>query len=135
MYSTLASPSSAIVRGPSFSRSQPNLWIFLPLQNRLPVKKHLAWVLCSSNMHDRLAAAIEAPFTCILLTLLSCARRNTTTGLPVRMISRHHYSHRNSHRLLSGYPRGEINTTTEIFTNFLDRTLIAVLSVISGFHI
>ena len=29
LYSTLATPSSAIVRGLSLSRSQPNLWIFL----------------------------------------------------------------------------------------------------------
>ena len=96
--STLAPPTSAIVRGLSFSRSQPDLRVFLrvPRFSSLSkidsqVKKHLAWVLCSRIIHDRLAETIEAPFTCIRPILFSCALRNSAFGRQVRVISRHYY--------------------------------------------
>ena len=96
--STLAHPTPAILRGLSFSRSQPDLRVFLrvPRFSSLSkidsqVKKHLAWVLCPGIIHDRLAAAIETPFTCIRPIQLSCALRNSDFRLQVRVISRHYY--------------------------------------------
>ena len=55
-----------------------------------PSQKHLAWLLCSGIIHDRLAAA-RAPFICIRPIPLSCALRNSAFGLRVRVISRHTY--------------------------------------------
>ena len=63
--STLAPPTSVIERGLSFSRSQPDLRVFLWVLRFSSLskiesqsKKNLALVLCYGIIHERLAAAI-----------------------------------------------------------------------------
>ena len=66
----------------------PVLWSGLyQVKSLYPCQKHLAWLLCSGNIHGRLATK-EAPFTCIRPIPLSCALRNSAFGLQVRVISR-----------------------------------------------
>ena len=45
--------------------------VFLPLQKSTLSQLHLAGLRCSGIIHDRLVAAIEAPFTCIRSILAS----------------------------------------------------------------
>ena len=76
--------------------SQPDGFLFRytgfpPSPKSTPSQKHLALVLCSGIMHDRLGAAIEAPLICIWPILLSCALCNSAFWLQVRVISSWHY--------------------------------------------
>ena len=82
--STLAPPTSAIVHGLSFSRSQPDLRVFLHVllfSSRSKIdSQSKTCVLCSRIKHDHLAAAIEAPFTCTRPILMSCTIRSSAPG-------------------------------------------------------
>ena len=85
---TLVAKTCGAVKNPHTIRKEwgtefPVLWSGL-----YPSQKHLAWLLCSGIIHDRLAAARGA-FTCIWSIPLGCDLGNSAFGLQVRVISRH----------------------------------------------
>ena len=66
----------------------PSTLFSLPLQNRLAVKKHLAWMLYSRIMHDYLAAAWGAFHMHLADPVWAAPFAIQPSGLQVRVISR-----------------------------------------------
>ena len=87
LYSTFMPPSSAIARGLSLCRSQPDLrffsrgtQVFLPLQKSTLSQKHLPFGYCALGSCKTVRRQPEAPLIYIRPTRLSCALPNSAPG-------------------------------------------------------